>query len=178
MIRGKGIYLTPLDRANAEQARAWINDPDVNRWMISGHMPVSSAGELAFYDAVEASDDRMVFEIHLAQDGRYIGNCGLEHLDMVHRNAEIGIMIGVRELHNSGHGRDTIETLCRFAFDTLGLHSLRIAYVEGNEVGAHLYRSLGFRDAGRRREHVFLRGEFLDLVFLDMLESEWRASRA
>lgn len=178
MIRGQRIYLTTLNRDNAEQARAWVNDPDINRWMLAGHDPISSAGELAFYDAVEASDARKIFEIHLAEDDRYIGNCGLEGIDMRSRHAEIGIMIGERELHNSGHGRDALETLCRFGFDTLGLHSLRICYVEGNEVGAHLYRSLGFIDAGRLREHDFLRGEYHDLIMLDMLESEWRTSRA
>ncbi len=175
MIRGNRIYLTALDRVNAEQSRAWINDPEVNCWMLTGHTPVSSAEEEAFYDAVEGSDSRSVFEIHLAEDGRYIGVCGLEELDTRNRCAEIGIMIGERGLHNSGLGRDAIETLARFAFDTLGLHTLRISYIEGNEVGAHLYRSVGFTDAGRQRERVYLRGSFHDIVLLDMLESEWRA---
>lgn len=177
MIRGERIYLTALDRANAEQARAWINDPDVHTWMLAGHVPISSAEELAFFDKVEASSATQAFDIHLAEDDRHIGTCALDHLDLRHRHAEIGIMIGDRDLHNSGYGRDVIKTLCRFAFDTMGLHTLRISYIDGNEVGAHLYRSIGFKDAGRLRDHVFLRGEFHDLVLLDMLESEWRASR-
>ena len=31
MIRGEKIYLTELDRANAEIIRGWLNDPEVQR---------------------------------------------------------------------------------------------------------------------------------------------------
>ncbi len=176
MIRGEHIYLTPLDRTNAETARAWVNDPDTNAWMASGHVPVSREQELAFYDAVESSDEQQVFEIHLAEDGRYIGNGGLDHLDLRNRAAEIGIMIGEPEARGRGYGRDALLTLMRHAFDTLGLNTVRIAYIEGNERGERLYRSLGFKDAGRHRQRFFLRGEFHDLVYLDMLAEEWRTS--
>lgn len=180
MLRGETVYLTTLDRANLETVRAWINDPEINTWMLSGHIPVSSGSEAAWYEAADkraAEHSAFIFEIHVADDGRYIGNCGLEGVDLVHRHAEIGIAIGVIDQQNKGYGRDAIRTLLRFGFETLGLHTITICHVAGNERGAHLYRSIGFREAGVLRQHTFLRGEYHDEVVLDMLDSEWRELR-
>ncbi len=176
MLVGQKVFLTALDVENAETARAWINDPDVNTWLLSGQVPVSREGELAFYAADEkdrASGSAYRFEIHVAEDGRYIGNCGLEKVDRLHRHAEIGICIGALPEQNRGFGRDTIVTLLRFGFDTLGLHRIAIVANAENERAVHLYRSIGFTEVGREREVVYMRGHFRDHVVLDMLDREF-----
>jgi hypothetical protein len=38
MIKGEKIYLTELDRANAEVIRTWLNDPAVHRYLLVGHV--------------------------------------------------------------------------------------------------------------------------------------------
>lgn len=178
MLNGKRIYLTTLDPGNAETARRWINDSEVNRWLLSGHIPVSSDSEAAWYASAErraADRSGFMFEVHVAEDGRYIGNCGLEDVDMVHRHAEISLLIGEVSEQNKGYGRDVIHALLRFGFDTLGLHRIAICHMAPNERAAYLYRSVGFKEVGVLREHTFLRGEWVDEVALDMLASEWRA---
>lgn len=180
MLAGDKVFLTALDRANAETSRAWINDPEINRWLLSGLIPLSATSELAWYDSVErrgAEKTAFVFEIHDKATGRYIGNCGLESVDMVHRHAEVGILIGVVAEQNKGFGRDAIRTLLRFGFDTLGLHEIEIRYIVGNERAGHLYRSVGFTETGVLRQHLFVRGAFVDEVVLDMLASEWAELR-
>ena len=129
MLRGDTIYLTNLDQANAETARAWINDPEINRYILTGQVPVSAAAEAAFYGravADWAAGKSYMFEIHIADDGRYIGNCGLHNVDMRHRSAELGIFIGDTTEQNHGYGRDAIMTVTRFGFDTLGLNRVEI----------------------------------------------------
>lgn len=177
VLRGENVYLTPLDVTNAEIARAWINDPDVNTWLLTGTIPLSREAELTFYAAAEENArlrTGFVFEIHLREDGRYVGNCGLEHVDLVHRNAEVGILIGDREDWGQGIGGDAIVTLLRFAFETLGLHAAQISVFEGNTRAHELYRRLGFTEGGRDREAFFARGAFHDHIRLDMLEDEFR----
>lgn len=180
MLVGEKVFLTPVDRANAETARAWINDPVVNRWLLSGHIPVSVEGEIDFYASSErrlAEKSGFIFEIRTLDGSRYIGNCGLEKVDLVHRHAEVGIVIGEVSDHNKGFGRDAIRTLLRFGFETLGLHSIEIRHMAPNEPAAHLYRSIGFREVGVLRQHCFLRGEWVDEVVLDMLADDWTATR-
>lgn len=177
MLVGDKTTLTTLDRGNAETVRGWLNDGRVNRFLLTGEVPVTAAQEQAFYDASDAAwaaGTAYRFEIHVSADGRYIGNCGLDKVDMRHRDCSIGIVIGELDAQDRGFGRDAITTLLRFAFDTLGLHRVQIECHVTNERGSHLYRSLGFTEVGRRRDAVFTHGEFVDEYVLDMLEDEWR----
>jgi RimJ/RimL family protein N-acetyltransferase len=178
MIRGENIYLTPLDPANAEIARGWINDPEINRYLLSGQVPVTIEQEADFYRRAQVnweSAKGYVFEIHVAADGRYIGNCGLDDVDMRHRSAQIGIVIGETEAQNKGYGSDAILTLTRFGFDTLGLNRIEIRSQADNERSMHLYEKLGFKAVGHLREATYTYGAFVDEALFDMLASEWRA---
>lgn len=173
MIAGKSVVLTALDPSNAETVRAWINDPQVNRYMLTGHIPLTPGEELAFYQAVEASASSFVFEIHAQEDMRLIGHVGLDGVDLRHRHGEVGIMIGDRAAQGRGFGRDAIVTVLRFAFDTLGLHRVGIKAREDNERAVHLYASIGFREVGRERECDFAQGRFHDVIEFDMLDREF-----
>jgi len=177
MLRGDTIYLTNLDPANAQTARGWINDPEINRYLLTGQVPVSAAAEAAFYGRAVtdwAAGKSYMFEIHIADDGRYIGNCGLHNVDMRHRSAELGIFIGDTTEQNHGYGRDAIMTVTRFGFDTLGLNRVEIRSQADNERSMHLYEKLGFKPMGRLREATFTFGHFVDEAIFDMLASEWR----
>jgi RimJ/RimL family protein N-acetyltransferase len=179
MLVGETTTLTTLDRANAETVRAWLNDARVNRYLLTGQVPVTRDQEVAFYDASEAAwaaGTAYRFEIHASEDGRYIGNCGLDRVDQRHRDATVGIVVGDLDSQDKGYGRDALTSLLRFAFDTLGLHRVQMECFATNERGSHLYRSLGFTEVGLRRDAVFTAGEFVDEYVFDMLEDEWRAS--
>jgi len=175
MIAGGRTYLAPLDKANAATALAWLTDPDVNRFMLSGHEPMTVEQELGWYDAMAASETDEVFQIHVAEDDRYIGNTGLDKIDRTHRNAELGIMIGSKPDQNRGYGRDAIVALLRYGFDTLGLHRIYLRCHPDNARGLACYRAVGFTEIGREREAVFVAGEFQDHVTFDMLEDEFRS---
>lgn len=176
MLRGDSVYLVPLDKANMAVVLGWLNDPAVNRWMLTGHIPLTLAEEEAYYEASwrhAAERSAFQYEIHLAAGDAYIGNCGLEHVDLQHRHGEIGIMIGDRDQWGKGYAGDAIRTLLRFGFETLGLHSVRICCYPENTRAYELYKRLGFMETGRDREASFLNGAFRDMVRLDMLEDEF-----
>ncbi len=178
MIEGSKTYLTRFDAANAETARGWINDPAVNEWLLSGQLPVSREQEESFYAATESAWNAGTayrLEIHAAEGDRFIGICGIEQVDRLHRHGEIGILIGSLEHQNLGYGRDALVTLLRFGFDALGLHRISIMASVGNERAVHLYSSIGFVEVGREREVAFMRGRFHDHICYDMLEDEFRA---
>jgi RimJ/RimL family protein N-acetyltransferase len=154
MLRGEKVCLTPLDPANATTARAWINDAEINRYLLTGQIPVTLEGQDAFYRKAEEdwrARTGFRFEIRIASDDRYIGNCGLEHVDLRHGSAEIGICIGEADAQNKGYGSDAIITLLRFGFDTLRLNRIEIRSSADNERSLHLYEKLGFTPTGRLR---------------------------
>ena len=175
MIRGDKVFLTELDRANAETIRTWLNDPEVHRHLLVGHVPITREEEQRYYDSQGPASGMYNFEIHVAADGRYIGNVGLKDVSLIHRHGEIGIVIGDKGSWGKGYGGDAIVTCLRFAFLTLGLHSVLIKTEEGHERARELYRRLGFVQTGVERERVYHEGRFTGHVVFDMLEDEYRA---
>jgi RimJ/RimL family protein N-acetyltransferase len=174
MIRGDKIYLTELDFANAETIRAWLNDPEVYKYLMVGHTPISEDDERRYYEAQALSSDAQNFEIHVAEDSRYIGNVGLKDIHPVHRRAELGIAIGRKEDWGKGFGLDAIVTCLRYGFDTLGLHTIKIRAHADHARAGDLYRRVGFVEVGRERETVFQEGRFADYVVLDIVDREFR----
>lgn len=175
IIAGERVYLSALDKAHIPTALAWLADPDVNAFLLAGHEPISVEQEEQWYDDMAASETDQVFEIHVAANGRYIGNTGLRHIDVVHRNAELGIMIGSVPDQGQGFGRDAVVALLRHAFETLGLHRIFLRCQPANERALRTYRAVGFVEVGRERETAFIDGRFQDHLVFDMLEDEFRA---
>jgi RimJ/RimL family protein N-acetyltransferase len=176
MIQGSLVALTALDPANADTARGWLHDPHINEWLAVGHIPISAAGERTFYEQAQRDRDRGTayqFEIHALDDMRLLGQCGLIAVDAVDRHGELGIFIGELAEHRKGFGRDALVILLRFAFHTIGLHTVRIRATTENERAIKLYRSLGLAVAGLLREARFVRGGFHDVVLLDMTREEF-----
>ena len=174
MIKGEKIYLSELDRRNAETIRAWLNDPEVHRFLLTGHVPITREQEERYYDTHTDSSSSFDFEIHLATDGRHIGNMGLKDVDCLHGHGEIGILIGDKNEWGKGYGGDAIITCLSFAFLTLRLHRVSIRCHEENARGLHLYGKLGFVETGREREHIYQEGHFQDEIIFDMLDGEFR----
>jgi RimJ/RimL family protein N-acetyltransferase len=175
------IKLKAMDPKHAEIVRAWINDPRIHEWMLAGHIPVTAAEELAFYEKVEADRASGVayhFEIHTVDDSMLIGVCGLEGVDMIDSHGEVGIFIGDLDQQGKGYGREAVVAVLRFGFETLGLHTIRIRVVMGNERALALYRSIGFKDAGVLRECRYAHGRFHDVASLDMTRAEFDARYA
>jgi RimJ/RimL family protein N-acetyltransferase len=176
VIRGAHIVLTALDPANVDTVRRWISDPDVNAWMVSGHVPVSRAAELAWYEAAErdvVAGTAYNFEIHATDDLRLIGHCGLTDVDRFDRHGEVGIVIGELADQGKGLGRDALVTLLRFAFETVGLNTVRIRAIAGNERALRMYRSVGFADVGVFREGRYVRGTFHNVALLDITRADY-----
>ena len=174
MIKGDKTYLTELDQANAETIRGWLNDPEVYKYLMVGHTPISEEDERRYYERHTNTGDERDFEIHVAEDGRYIGNIGIKGIHLVHRRVEMGVAIGSKHEWGKGYGFDAIVTMLRYAFDTLGLHSVKIRAHQDNTRALDLYRRVGFVDVGRDREAVFQEGSFSDFVALDIIDREFR----
>jgi RimJ/RimL family protein N-acetyltransferase len=111
-------------------------------------------------------------EFAIEADGRYIGRCGLYSIDRTTRHAELGI--GDREYWGRGYGREAVGLLLDYAFRLRNLRRVWLEVHADNERGIRAYKSCGFVEEGRMREHVWLGGRYVDNVVMGVLREEWR----
>lgn len=174
-FQGRLVRLRARTRSDAELFTLWVNDPEVTLFLANGYPAVSREQE-------ERLLEEWVYEPHVFSietlAGQLIGNCKLFHVDLRHRSAELGIVIGDKNFWGRGYGTDSVALLLAYAFDHLGLHRVMLRHLVINTRGHHAYIKCGFREEGRLREAAWLHGRWHDDMLMSILEHEWRAHRA
>ncbi|MCL2004307.1 MAG: GNAT family N-acetyltransferase [Oscillospiraceae bacterium] len=170
-ITGERLYLSPMNPDDAEIYTKWLNDPAVAVNLGHYRTLISLPNE-------KATVEKMALEGHnyaiVLKDGdELIGNISLMDVDPLSRRATLGLFIGDAERRGKGYGTEAIRLLLRYGFKTLNLHNIMLHCNANNEQGVACYKKAGFREFGRRREATFTGGEYLDVVHMDILSTEF-----
>ncbi|OAA75114.1 Acyl-CoA N-acyltransferase [Akanthomyces lecanii RCEF 1005] len=105
-----------------------------------------------------------------------LGWGGLSPRTAHHRTASMGITLA-REWQNRGYGGEAINWMLDWAFGHAGLHTVSLSAADFNQRGIHLYKKLGFRVEGRRRETIYFNRGWHDEIEFGITEHEWEALR-
>lgn len=173
MIRGERIFLRGVERDDLDRCHAWMSDPDL-RATLAQRYPMSLAREADWVERATRGQDpsEMTFAICMADTGRHIGNCGLEAIDRDNRTATLGILIGEADCRGKGLGEDAVRALCRFAFDEMDLHKIRLDAYAFNARAIRTYERVGFRREGLLRDEAYRAGQRVDMVRMGLVRGE------
>ena len=151
----------------AQQYYEWVNDPAVTDGVGTTANVISLEGEQRWL--AENSGDYQ-FAIVLQGQDRLIGNCGIKEIDWKRRCGEVGLFIGSEADRGKGYGKEVLRLLLGYCFETLNLHNVELHVFSFNARAIAAYKSVGFREAGRRREAYFLHGAWYDLSLIHILK--------
>ena len=147
---GSRVALRALEVEDAPLLQRWLNDPEIHQYL-ARYRPVTAAEERTWLEKLHERTEDHVFGIVLREGERLIGTCGLHRVELPHRSAELGILIGVRDLQGKGHGAEAIRLLLDYGFGALGLHRVWLRVYASNDHGIRCYEKVGFRREGVRR---------------------------
>ncbi len=170
-VIGEQLYLSPVNTDDAEIYIKWMNDKAVASGFGQYSWVVSSKNEMKWL--YEPGSDTQRYAIVLLDGDVMIGCISLQNIDHRSRNAFIGIFIGEEEHRSKGYGAEAIRLILDYGFNTMNLHNVMLSVDADNKAGISCYKKVGFRECGRRREWIFKDGEYVDKIYMDMLESEF-----
>ncbi len=67
-----------------------------------------------------------------------------------------------------------MSLLLRHAFNTLNLNRVGLRVYETNPRAIQSYRKAGFVEEGRLRQEEYRNGEYIDVICMSILRSEWQ----
>jgi diamine N-acetyltransferase len=181
MIVGERIRLRRDERTDIPKFVAWLNDPEVRRYL-SVDMPISLANEEQWFEKMlklPAPEQPFAIEIRQAcpeketEEWQTIGNCSFMNVDHTTHSAEVGLFIGDKSCWNKGYGTEVMRLLLHFGFGTLNLNRIFLRVDEANKGGIRTYEKAGFVQEGRLRKAVYQDGQYRDLLFMSVIRSEW-----
>jgi RimJ/RimL family protein N-acetyltransferase len=179
MLIGKRLRLRAIEREDLPRFVAWLNDPEVTRHL-PFRAPLSLAQEEKWYELIlqkHTAEQPMVIERDAPEGWTPIGNISLMSIDWVNRSSELGIFIGEKTFWNQGYGREAIELILEFGFNGLNLNRIFLRVDETNPGGIHAYEHAGFVHEGRQRQAIFEEGQYIDLLQMSVLRSEWQSRK-
>lgn len=136
---------------------------------------MTRAQEEQWAQRVTTGDDNVIFVIHDLEDMAPVGSVGLMDIDHRHRTCELGIGIMVPERRGKGLGTEAVQLITDYAIHGLNMHNVQLRTYEYNWAGQKAYARAGFREYGRRREARQHYGTWWDIVFMDVIASEWES---
>ena len=167
---GEYVALRPLQVGDAATTLAWRLGAQAT---LLNEGATSEAEQAAWI--ASRPDHEINFLIGL-RAGDPVGMLSLVNIDLIHRRAEPArFLIGEPDaVKGQPVAVEALKLVYELAFDRMGLHRLYGVVVAENQQMLKWHSYLGMKEEGRLREHQFIGGRFHDVVFVGMMEREFR----
>ena len=156
---------------------SWLQDPDVVRTL---NLPkyleqVVTFEELkSYWRAMSNSENDLFLSIRLIDGDEFIGTAKVGHINWYAGTADIGIMIGRKDLWGEGLASEALCTLCKYLFECTKIRRLTAGVMSINPAMVRVFEKLGFRREGVFREHDRLGDNYFDHIHLGCLREEFQ----
>lgn len=111
---------------------------------------------------------------YIGETNKLIGTVGVYHIDWRNRKAEWGRFFINKDGLIIPHAGKIVESIILdYVFNYLNLNRLYCEVLESNTKVIELHKSFGFIEEGVFREFIYKDGEYVDVVALGMLRSDF-----
>ncbi len=174
MLKGKLVTLRATERDDLKRLHALEQNVDLVIQAATLWEPIPLAVfEKRFERDLETGNGWFVIEV----EGVMIGSIGLFKRNHRQQSNEFGISIYDPAYIGKGYGTDAIQVLLRWAFRILNIRRIWLTVTAHNQRAIAAYKKCGFVVEGTLREHIFENGQFVDLIHMGLLRSEWEAKQ-
>lgn len=176
-ITGETVELRTVEREEIPFLQKNSNDPEMRSF--TGHRMPDNAERLRQNFEADSTDADSV-QLLVCDDGDPVGLVGLSPKTATRRTSlglsgcvELGLWIDPREQGN-GYGGEAATLATTYAFDELRQHRVCARVFEHNAASRSLFKDrLGYKREGVHRQEAYLDGEYRDVYYYGVLESEW-----
>jgi [ribosomal protein S5]-alanine N-acetyltransferase len=178
-IKGNKFALAPFSRKTLENKniisnyRSWFHDQRVTKYNSHGLFPYTEKQFNEYMDELDHPTDKLVMGIFHVDTNRHIGNVSLQSIDWINRSAELAIIIGETEYHNSGVGKYACQLMLEHGFLKMNLHRIWTGTTATNIPMVNLALSCGFSHEGTFRQAAFLEGKYISIQEFGLLVHEY-----
>lgn len=169
------VRLRAIEPGDIDLIYRWENDPEI--WRISNTLTPFSRYILEKYiesshlDIYQVKQLRLVIDVTDKPKGkaRAVGTIDLFDFDPFHNRAGIGILIGEKADRKKGYASAALREFVNYCFNVLQLHQIYCNVNPSNEDSLKLFRRLGFKICGRKKDWVKMPGRYAEEYMLQLI---------
>ena len=171
----KEIKLTQLEQSDAKDIFETIDSQReyLGRWLPFVAFTREISDSEKFVDSVvNAPEGRAEYVFSIRKKKQFVGLIGFKDTDRLNRKTEIGYWLS-EKFQKQGIITKSVDRLCDFAFQQLGINRIQIKCAVGNKLSSNIPKRLGFKLEGVERQGELLTGGvYTDLEIYSKLKSE------
>lgn len=173
-LHTRRLLLRPLQESDAPGLIAIGSPIEVACQTLTFPHPYTEADAHKFLErvlpAIERGDD-YVWAIIEQDRSEHVGTIGI-HPAWDHLHAEVGYCLAP-SAWGSGYASEALEACVRFAFTQTPLEKLNAGFYTRNPASGRVLDKCGFVREGIRPRHFQRFGQWVDVVLVGLLRSEW-----
>jgi RimJ/RimL family protein N-acetyltransferase len=166
---GEKVTLRPIKLSDAKRFVAWLSDPAVNHFL--SRRKINLKEEYVWIRSLPKKKNEVHFAID-TREGVHIGTISL-HVNKQDSFALFGIAIGDKNYWSQGYGTEAMKLIVDYGFRRLKLHRIELEVYDYNVRGIKLYKRLGFKLEGKKRERVKWGKKYYNALQMGILRREW-----
>lgn len=176
LFEGEKVILRSLELSDLDAMMEHWNKLDI-RHNVGSAIPHSRQNREDFIRnswKLRSEGKGYIFAIERKDTHEFLGHVSIYIQRNRARSADLGIMIHNKENWDKGYGSDAMKVVLEFGFNYQNLHRIELSVYPNNKRAIHVYKKLGFKEVGKKRETRFMNGKYQDEVIMDILQREWR----
>ena len=171
MITGKRIIIRGIRKEDVKEIYTWVNNENL-RSFTGTLYPISEYEHEVWIKSQFESTEKKLFLVCDRQTKKALGTIGLKYIDLVNRNAELFINLGmIEEIEGQGYGTDAVSTFVAYCFKHLNFHKIYLNVYESNLRAIRCYEKAGFKQEGKLMEHHFNNGKYESVIVMGIISS-------
>ena len=112
---------------------------------------------------------RFIIEV----DNRGIGTLDFFEFDEANKRVGVGVLIALAGDRRKGIAYKALQMGLQYAFEDLKVHQVFCNILSDNMPSLKLFRKLGFKEVGTKRDWVLFDGLYHDEISMQLLYSDW-----
>jgi RimJ/RimL family protein N-acetyltransferase len=176
MLKGERVLLRAVEREDLKRL-AELEAQNVDVEIIASGVWRPKTLQQWEKDHETWTTDNTIVWFVIEVDEEIIGLADLHNISRRDGTAEVGIGIYPSEYLGKGYGREVLNLLCNYSFRVQNIRRLWLETFSTNERAIKSYLSCGFVGEGRLRQHTWVDGQYVDMIVMGLLRSEWQQKK-
>jgi len=175
-LTGRHVRLRPYRHEDSDALFKAVSESaaQLSRWLSWCDEDYTRADSAAWVSTrVDAwqSGREFSFGIFDRASDQFIGGCGLNHIDLVGRRANLGYWLRTSAT-GRGYATEAARVLARFGFERLKLERIEIVAAVGNDASQRVAELAGATRETLARKRVRVRDTQLDAVVFSLIRAD------
>ncbi len=159
----KRVFLDTINKEDMSSLYKWFSDTEfLSSYDYVLPIPMSKEKVDKMISEYNEENSSIIFALRAAE-GNIIGIAGYYDIVKDNQVATLFIGIGDKSYLGKGYGKETLNELLNYGFDTLNLYRIQLNVISFNTPAIALYEKAGFQKEGTMKEFVLRDGLRYDL---------------